>query len=138
MFAPLFAGQTGRSVYLPAGCWYDFFTGKIFEGGKRFDIDCALDKMLLFVRSGTILPVAEPTEYISKDAPLQIKFVKYGCGTAETVLVDDDGESYDYRRGRINIITVRSDNDGNTTVCNDSDYRGDRYVFKAVLDKAYN
>ena len=43
-------------VYLPEGVWYDFFTGKRYEGGT-YRIPAAVDEIPVFVREGTILPV---------------------------------------------------------------------------------
>ena len=46
-----------RPVYLPAGTWYDFWTGKRFTGGTAVTADAPLEAMPLFVRAGSIVPV---------------------------------------------------------------------------------
>ena len=42
LIAPVTApGVTSREVYLPAGEWFDFYTGERFEGGRAVNIECA-------------------------------------------------------------------------------------------------
>ena len=42
LVAPVTApGVTSREVYLPAGEWFDFYTGERFEGGQTVKIECA-------------------------------------------------------------------------------------------------
>ena len=41
----------GRSVYLPAGTWYGFFTGKAYRGGQRHEIACE-GRLPVFLRGG--------------------------------------------------------------------------------------
>ncbi|MCL5096789.1 MAG: glycoside hydrolase, partial [Candidatus Omnitrophica bacterium] len=64
MVAPLFAGQTRRSVYLPAGDWYDFWTHEKFAGGRRLTISAASDQIPIFVKADSLVPLAKPIEYI--------------------------------------------------------------------------
>ena len=49
---------TTRTVYLPAGNWYDFFTQQRFSGGRNISWSNANQTRLpLFVREGAILPM---------------------------------------------------------------------------------
>ena len=45
-----------QNVYLPDGVWYDFFTGKRYEGGVH-EVCAEPEQIPVFVREGTILPV---------------------------------------------------------------------------------
>ncbi len=56
LVAPLFeAGITARNVYLPAGRWIDYQSGKVFDGGwQRIEIGAI--PAIILVRDGTILP----------------------------------------------------------------------------------
>ena len=57
LVAPLLEENAGtRKVYLPEGRWYDFFTGRLYEGGKYFLSDEA-SKMPVYVKAGTAIPV---------------------------------------------------------------------------------
>ncbi|MFA9463314.1 MAG: TIM-barrel domain-containing protein [Velocimicrobium sp.] len=53
----LYEGETERSVYLPAGVWYDFFTSESYEGGKHYTLPCKLGQILVFVKGGSIIPL---------------------------------------------------------------------------------
>ncbi len=58
------ADATKRSVYLPeAAAWYDFWTGKSLTGGQEIEADAPLDRIPLFVRAGSILPMGPQIEY---------------------------------------------------------------------------
>lgn len=53
LVAPVFdEGIRKRSVYLPAGEWYDFWTGNCIAGGGSVEIPCPLDSIPVFIRSG--------------------------------------------------------------------------------------
>ena len=51
MVCPLtYEDGTSRSVYLPEGSWYDFFTGERTEGGRRVEVHAEYDKIPVFVK----------------------------------------------------------------------------------------
>ncbi|PIQ28393.1 alpha-glucosidase [bacterium (Candidatus Blackallbacteria) CG17_big_fil_post_rev_8_21_14_2_50_48_46] len=52
--------QTKRAVYLPAGHWQDFWTTKRYSGGEWILVDTPLDRLPLFQKSGTALPLLPP------------------------------------------------------------------------------
>jgi alpha-D-xyloside xylohydrolase len=85
------AGEQERDVYLPAGDWYDFFTGKHYEGGTHH---VKTDAIPVFVKGGTLLPVAEPVDYIRTDTCFAITLRAYGdCTNAVCRLVEDSDET---------------------------------------------
>ncbi|MBI3493119.1 MAG: glycoside hydrolase family 31 protein [Acidobacteria bacterium] len=92
-------GATSRSVYLPAGRWYDFWTEEARDGGREISRPVDLETMPLFVRAGAILPLGPVKQYTSEpvDAPLTVQ-VFPGANGAFT-LYEDDGRTFDYRRG---------------------------------------
>ncbi len=53
----LYEGQEERSVYLPTGIWYDFFTNQPYTGGKEYVLPCELGEILIFIKEGSILPM---------------------------------------------------------------------------------
>ncbi|HWQ05990.1 MAG TPA: TIM-barrel domain-containing protein, partial [Feifaniaceae bacterium] len=50
-------GAKGRSVYLPTGTWRDFYTGEHCSGGRTIELECGLDRIPVFVRDNTAIPV---------------------------------------------------------------------------------
>ncbi len=50
-----------RTIYLPAGTWYDFFTDERFEGPTFIERQVSIEEMPVFVRSGGVVPRVEVT-----------------------------------------------------------------------------
>ena len=47
-----------RSVYLPAGAqWTEIWTGRVYEGGQRIEVDAPLERIPVFSRGDVRLPV---------------------------------------------------------------------------------
>lgn len=57
LVAPIYQFGTHRSVYLPAGNWFDYWTGQPFSGPKLIEVTAPLDEIPLFVRAGAIIPM---------------------------------------------------------------------------------
>ncbi len=92
-------GVTERSVYLPpAPAWYDFWTGAKIGGGQRIQAAAPLNRIPLYIRAGTILPLG-PVEYAteSTDAPITLRI--YRGADADFTLYEDEGDTYDYEKG---------------------------------------
>jgi alpha-D-xyloside xylohydrolase len=60
LVAPMLEYQARtRSVYLPAGAsWTDVWTGRVYEGGRRIEVEAPLERIPVFARDGASLPVA--------------------------------------------------------------------------------
>ena len=44
--------------YLPKGAlWYDFWTGRSYRGGQVLTLQTSIDRVPMFVRAGSILPL---------------------------------------------------------------------------------
>jgi alpha-D-xyloside xylohydrolase len=99
-----------RRVYLPAGAdWFDFYTGEKHAGGQEITAAAPLERMPLFVKAGSIVPVGPAIEYTGQkpDAPVTL-FVYTGASGAFE-LYEDDGVSYGYERGQFSHIPIRWD-----------------------------
>lgn len=110
MFGPAFLvapvtaqGATARRVYLPAGSdWYNFWTSERLHGGQTVTVSAPIDTLPLFVRSGSIIPLAEPAENAEAQRNLQEVRV-YAGADAEFELYHDDGTTYAYETGEYKI-----------------------------------
>jgi alpha-D-xyloside xylohydrolase len=98
MVAPVRPGCVSRSVYLPKGQWREFFTGRLIEGGQRVEVAVGLADIPLYVREGSILPLAQPVSCLSGNTVLEVTPVVYGESQASGWLYDDDGVSFAYER----------------------------------------
>jgi len=92
-------GATTRQVYLPRGDWFDFWTGERLEGGREISCAVDLETMPLFIRAGSILPLGPVKQYTNEkvDEPLSITI--YPGADGSFLLYEDDGRSFNYRRG---------------------------------------
>lgn len=92
MAAPVIAGTgLSRRIYFPRGVWYDLNTEERIEGGQWLERQVPLDQVPLFVREGTLLALARPTETLSGDGPTELELVACGAGTCTCELPEDDG-----------------------------------------------
>jgi alpha-glucosidase/alpha-D-xyloside xylohydrolase len=88
-----------RQVYLPKGAWYDFWNGERMEGEREISRPVDLATIPLYVRAGSIIPFGPVKQYASQkvDQPLSLSI--YPGGDASFMLYEDDGISFDYRKG---------------------------------------
>lgn len=91
LVAPITAKEEGRKVYLPYGIWYDFWTNEKYENGWH---EIVTENIPVFVKSGSIIPLAKPIEYLTKDTIIDITLKCYSDG-GKFLLVEDNGETYD-------------------------------------------
>jgi alpha-glucosidase (family GH31 glycosyl hydrolase) len=92
-------GATTRRVYLPRGTWSDFWTGERLEGGREIDRPVDLETIPLYVRAGSILPLGPVKQFTGErvDEPLSVSI--YPGADASFLLYEDDGASFNYRKG---------------------------------------
>ncbi|RYY37057.1 MAG: DUF5110 domain-containing protein [Sphingobacteriaceae bacterium] len=126
--APLTDKTDERKVYLPEGVWYDFNTGQKYTGGKTHDIACNYTGLPLFVKEGTILPLAKPVEYITPSTQFEITCRVYGKN-ASTTLFEDDGVTFNYEKGTFNTVSVNYSN-GKGNFKRNGNAKLNRYLIK--------
>lgn len=90
-------GATSRKVYLPAGTdWYDWWTNAKLAGGQWIDSPAPIDRIPVFVRAGSIVPIGAQVPSTATRQPLE-KVRVYPGRDARFTLYDDDGTTNDYR-----------------------------------------
>jgi alpha-D-xyloside xylohydrolase len=97
-------------VYLPKGtAWFDFWTGKNYEGGKTINADARFETMPLFVKAGSIIPMGPFIQYSTeKTDPIEIRI--YPGANGEFNLYEDENDSYNYENGVFSTIKFMWDN----------------------------
>ena len=101
------ANATQRSVYLPPSPkWYDFWTGASTPGGQAIEADAPLDRMPLYVRAGSILPMGAEIEFAAQypSGPIELRIYRGADG--EFKLYEDAGDGYDYEHGQHAVIPM--------------------------------
>jgi alpha-glucosidase (family GH31 glycosyl hydrolase) len=99
-------GVTSRSLYLPHGTWFDFWTRERSQGGREITRNVDLATMPLYVRAGAVIPMGPVKQYTEEpvDGPLTL-WVHPGAD-GNFSLYEDDGKTFDYRKQefmRVNI-----------------------------------
>jgi alpha-D-xyloside xylohydrolase len=101
------SGATSRKVYLPKGNdWYDYWTGKKYEGGQTIEADAPIESMPIFVKSGSIIPMGKDMQYTSEKPNDTLEIRIYGDADASFTLYEDEGDNYNYLEGKFSEITV--------------------------------
>jgi alpha-glucosidase (family GH31 glycosyl hydrolase) len=92
-------GATARSIYLPGGGWYDFWTSERIEGGREISRPVDLETLPLYLREGSIVPLGPVKQFTGEkvDQPLSVSI--YPGRDASFLLYEDDGASFNYRKG---------------------------------------
>jgi alpha-glucosidase (family GH31 glycosyl hydrolase) len=100
LVAPVFEKEaTARRVYLPHGEWYDFWTGERTQGGREISRAVDLETMPLYVRAGSILPLGPVKQYVGEKVEEPLSVSIYPGADASFLLYEDDGTSFNYRKG---------------------------------------
>ena len=106
--APFIDSALSRTVYFPQGMWYDFNSNKKYEGGKSYVINMSLDEIPMFVKGNTILPFADPVEYVSPSTVFNIHCKVYGNNPSPIQLFEDNSFNFNYQNGTYNWVTISS------------------------------
>ncbi|WP_417940521.1 TIM-barrel domain-containing protein [Flavobacterium sp. RS13.1] len=107
LIAPVTAPEVTKwNVYLPKqSAWYDFWTGKRFEGGQTIESPAALDKIPVFVKEGSIVPMGNVIQNTQvKQDELEIRI--YTGKNASFTFYDDEGDNYNYEKGKYIEIPI--------------------------------
>jgi alpha-glucosidase (family GH31 glycosyl hydrolase) len=109
LVAPMFAGKKERTVILPPGKWFDFYTGALAgHGPTTITITPPLERIPLFVCDGGIVPMwpedlnAHETERLKH---LEVRY--YGTSDGCFEVYDDDGLTYDYEQGTYALTRLK-------------------------------
>jgi alpha-D-xyloside xylohydrolase len=103
------AGATSRHLYLPDALWYDFWDGSAQAGGKWFDASAPLNRIPLYARAGSIVPIGPEIEYTTQKPEDPIELRVYPGADGEFTLYEDENDTYNYEKGVFATIPIRWD-----------------------------
>jgi alpha-D-xyloside xylohydrolase len=104
LVAPLFQGETKRTVVLPKGKWYDFFTGKYVGSGETITVEPG-NGIPVYVKDGAIIPMMPAvTKLTGEKLPIEVRH--YGEKGGTYSLYDDDGTTYNYEKGEYGRVQL--------------------------------
>ncbi len=108
--------QRVKLLYLPPGTWTNFFTGRVYRGGRTYTL--ALDyktwtDIPLFIRQGAIIPTGPLMQYIGQHPVTEVTVHVYPAAhPTHFDYYDDDGETYAYERGSYFLQRIGADAKG--------------------------
>ena len=94
--------------YLPKGAkWYDFWTNKQYKGGQNVTIETTLDRVPMFVRAGSILPLGPEMQYVGEKVWDNLELRIYPGANGTFTLYEDEGDNYNYEKGQYATIVFQ-------------------------------
>ncbi|MEO0452713.1 MAG: TIM-barrel domain-containing protein [Verrucomicrobiota bacterium] len=124
MVAPFYNQyHSERTVQLPEGDWYDFYTGELVGSNTTITVNAeGMENHLpLFVKDGALIPMLTKPVMNTRDAYGQKLEVRhYGKKDGEFTLYEDDGKTFDYEEGvfRLRQLTM-AEGAGNEKIIRD-------------------
>jgi len=108
MVAPVTVkGAITRSVYLPEGTWFNYWTGEKYQG-KTNHVVAPLDTIPLFVKAGSIIPMQPEMKYTGEKPVDVITLDVFPYGESSYEMYEDDQLSLNYQTGNFALTKISS------------------------------
>lgn len=98
--------RTLHRFFLPSGTWYDYFTGKKFNGNKKYLGFYREEDYPIFAKAGAIIPLSKKAEI---DNPHDLEIQVFPGNSNIYNLYEDDGYSKKYQDGEFLITQIKYD-----------------------------
>lgn len=96
-------------LWLPAGDWFNFFTGEYKPGDAWHAVYGSLDDIPIYARAGAIIPLGPMAGWGGTDNPEQLTVHVFPGANNRFDLFEDDGVSQGYQDGRHAITPMFQD-----------------------------
>lgn len=143
LVAPVYKyGVRERDVYFPENeLWYDFYTGKSISGGQTLCVEAPYERIPLFIRSGSIIPMGEEIQYATEETKEPLTILVYAGKDGNFTLYEDEGTNYNYEKELYsNIPMIYKDKTRTLTIGNRTgSFKGmkkDRHFNIVIIDAA--
>jgi alpha-D-xyloside xylohydrolase len=110
---------SSRNVYLPQAKWYSFWDGTSQEGGRVIDAAAPIDRLPLYVRAGSIVPMGPEMEWSTEKPEDPIELRVYRGADGDFTLYEDENDTYDYEKGVYSTIPLHWDDAKQTLTIGD-------------------
>jgi alpha-D-xyloside xylohydrolase len=108
-----------RQLYLPDANWYDFWSGTSTQGGRVVEAAAPLDRIPLYVRAGSILPLGPEMEWSTEKPADPIELRVYRGADGDFTLYEDENDNYNYEKGVHATIPIHWDDSKNLLTIGD-------------------
>lgn len=100
-------GAASCHVYLPKGSsWIDWQTKKRYSGGRAVELPVNLASIPMFMRSGSVIPLAVDFTNIHQDRMEVLQLVIEPSENTSFSLYEDDGTTNEYKNGQYLTTTI--------------------------------
>lgn len=106
MIAPVAGNQTAAKVYLPKGEWYDLYDGKRMKGEQSLFVEAPLNRLPVFVKAGSIIPMKELTQTTAVSGDTLYVHIYAGKEGSSFDLYEDDGTTFNYTKEQYSRRTI--------------------------------
>jgi alpha-D-xyloside xylohydrolase len=112
-------GAASRQIYLPKTTWYNFWSGSSLQGGRAIETPAPIERLPLFIRAGSILPLGPAIEYATEKAADPMELRVYPGASGSFTLYEDESDSYNYEKGVRATIPLSWDDASRTLTIGD-------------------
>jgi alpha-D-xyloside xylohydrolase len=107
-----------REIYLPkfssaetasGMSWFDFWTGKTYSDGEKIKADAPIEKIPLFIKAGSIIPMGPYLQYSTEKPADPIELRIYPGANGSFTLYEDENDNYNYEKGIYSTIDFKWD-----------------------------
>ncbi|HEX8315242.1 MAG TPA: TIM-barrel domain-containing protein [Flavisolibacter sp.] len=99
-------GAHTRSIYLPEGEWYDWWSGKKYSGKGYIHVVTPLDTMPVFARAGAIIPQQPSMGFVGEKKVDVLTLDVFPGKNSSFNLYEDDEESLAYQQKAFSITNI--------------------------------
>ncbi len=101
-------------VWLPEGDWFEYPSGRFYQGGAWYAIYGGLDQIPVFARGGSIIPLAHKHAQFGTPNPEDLRLMVFASENGSFELYEDDGETQAYKNGEFAITGYSQNFDSDT------------------------
>ena len=110
-----FTTEKTTTKYLPNGAaWYDFYSEKKYNGGQDVTVPTTINRATMFIKAGSILPLAPVMQYAQEKKWDNLDIVVYPGANGTFTLYEDEGDNYNYEKGAYATIKMTWDDRSRT------------------------
>jgi alpha-D-xyloside xylohydrolase len=92
--------------------WFDFWTGKRVNGGQTIDAAAPIDRIPVYVRAGSIVPMGPVKPYADAPSSEPIEIRVFPGADGSFALYDDAGDGFGYKSGDYSLVRMSWSNRG--------------------------
>jgi Glycosyl hydrolases family 31/Domain of unknown function (DUF5110) len=111
------SGLASEKIWLPAGEWIEWPSGKHLDGPAQVERSFSIDQIPVYLKAGAIVPMQPPVLHTSESPvdPLNVNVWPLKPGeSSDYSLYEDSGVSVDYQRGLFARTPIRAEQSADT------------------------